>query len=482
MDQKKLISYQQKYFEILNEFFVEVTGKEARDFSDLDSFEKNISQMGEMYRNNVQRAERSLQAFSVLEDKLKSLYSAHGSDVFKIVQQLDCCKLNLGGSTRFLKTQLNATRKSLLFSDTVLIPDPILPFLERERPEERFSHLAPLQMAFFVLHLSNLISDDFDFLPFFIFPSFEKTLEENDKYTQEQSMKLMADVFNYYVDSGIQSLPDVIEFGDRYPDRFLQQVESSRLFVSPGQSAGESIASAIENYKSEMRHWRSNAWCEQHLTMTDSRIVCNAVFERILPQYHLLENSDELKSNPLLCIDAQAHYYKLICTMKKENIALNITNDISTNAIVNSLTSNRLDFLANINDSQIVELRKTNENVAFRRDLRELVNSLPTTRMDDIGYVASEVCSHVELLISKHNGQIKAINDKYQAKHKQTALIGIGSLAVTMMPVLAPFLSGLGFVATAGKYTADKLEQRNELRQASHSMMGVMSLAKKSSK
>lgn len=482
MEQNKLISYQQKYFEIVNEFFVEVTGKEARDFSDLDSFEQNISQMGEMYRYNVHRAERSMLAFSVLEDKLKSLYSAHGPDVFKIVKQLDCCKLNLGGSTRFLKTQLNATRKSLLFSDTVLIPDPILPFIERERSEERFHHIAPLQMAFFILHLSDLIGSEFDFLPFFIFPSFEKTLEENDQYTQEQSMQLMSDVFNYYVDPGIQSLPDIIEFSDRHPELFLQQIESSRLFVSPGKSAGESIGTAIENYKKEMRHWRSDSWCEQYLSMSDSRVVCNAVFERILPQYHLLENSDELKSNPLLCIDAQAHYYQLISSIKNENIASNITNDISTNAIIRSLTSSRLDFLANVNDKQIVELRKTNENVAFRRDLRDLVNSLPTARIDDLGYVASEVCSHIELLISKHNGQIKAINDKYQAKHKQTALIGAGSLAVTMIPVLAPFLSGLGFVATAGKYSSDKLDQRNELQQASHSMMGVMALAKKSSK
>jgi hypothetical protein len=36
-----------------------------------------------------------------------------------------------------------------------------------------------------------------------------------------------------------------------------------------------------------------------------------------------------------------------------------------------------------------------------------------------------------------------------------------------------------GLVATEGKYASDKLEERAEGKQNSHSMMGVISLAKK---
>lgn len=92
-----------------------------------------------------------------------------GAKAFSAAKSLDACKLNLGGSSRFLQTQLNATRKSLLYSDTVLIPDPIMPWLEKNRDEERFSHIIPLQMAFFLLHLSDLKGNEFDMPPFLYF-------------------------------------------------------------------------------------------------------------------------------------------------------------------------------------------------------------------------------------------------------------------------------------------------------------------------
>ncbi|WP_254413680.1 hypothetical protein [Vibrio furnissii] len=472
-----LLSYQTSYFEIIREFFVDATGKEARNFSDLDSFKESIAAMAEKYRFNSALAQRSMLAFVRLGDKLNSLYESQGEEVYQLTKEMDACKLNLGGSSRFLKTHLNATRKSILFSDTVLIPDPIMPFLEKSREEERFSHVIPLQMAFFVLHLSDLLSSDFDVLPFFIFPSFEKTKEENDPYTQDQSMQMISDVFNYYIDEGIQTLPDIIEYSEKHEEQFLLKVEKSKLFVSPGKSAGEKIADAIENYKLEMRHWRSEDWCQNHLSLGDTKIVCTAIFERLLPQFHLLEHSDNMRSNPLLCIDAQAHYYQIVSKMKNDRF--NLPNlDYSTDAAIKAMTSERLSYLANITDTQIVELRKTNENVAFRRELRDAVNSLPTSRLGDLGYVASEVCAHIDAMVSKHAKEVKAINDKYNAKHKYTALLGAGTLAVSMVPALAPFLSGVGFVATAGKYVSDKLEQQNELKQASKSMMGVIALAK----
>jgi len=62
----------------------------------------------------------------------------------------------------------------------------------------------------------------------------------------------------------------------------------------------------------------------------------------------------------------------------------------------------RLDFLANINNEQLIFLRKTKENVEFRRKLREFINNLPETEIDDISYVASEICSQIESLIAQH--------------------------------------------------------------------------------
>ncbi len=98
-------------------------------------------------RGKKQRKYSAQTAYEKLESSLMNLYSTEGEKVFRAAKILDACKLNLGGSSRFLETHLNATRKSLLFSDTVLIPDPIMPWIEERRDEEQFKHVIPLQMA-----------------------------------------------------------------------------------------------------------------------------------------------------------------------------------------------------------------------------------------------------------------------------------------------------------------------------------------------
>jgi len=476
-----LIIYQDRYFAILTEFFISVTGCLPRDFSSLENFSESIQRMASTLKESPTKLGKSILAFSTLEKDLKKLYSEEGGKAFSAAKKLDGCKLNLGGSSRFLQTQLNATRKSLLYSDTVLIPDPVMPWLEKQRDEERFNHIIPLQMTFFILHLSDLKGNEFDLPPFFVFPSFEKSLEEHDQQTQDNSIQLITDVFSHYVDSGITHPQNIMEFATKNPNEYFQKIEASRLFVSPGSDPGESVKEALENYKAEMRQWRSEDWCNDLFSKGDVSVVTNAIFERIMPNYHLLENADELRSHPFLCVNAQAHYYQLIANMKNTIVVDAASFDPSTSAILRSLTSKRLDYLANINDSQLVALRKTDENVEFRRELRELVNSLPNTKLEDLGYVASEVCSHIERAISKHEKQVSVLNGKYQAKHKYTALIAGSTLGVTMLPVLAPFLGALlplGLASATGKYVSDKLDEKAEVKSFSHSMMGVISLAK----
>jgi hypothetical protein len=50
-----------------------------------------------------------------------------------------------------------------------------------------------------------------------------------------------------------------------------------------------------------------------------------------------------------------------------------------------------------------------------------------------------------------------------------------------MFPILAPFLGALlplGATVATGKYVSDKLDEKAEVAQFSHSMMGVISRAK----
>lgn len=471
MDINQLYKYQSDYLDILNEFFIGVVGKCSSSFNSFDEVHNEL-------KNNLDKSDNVMQCFSDMVQGLCALYSSRGQDAFKFAKELNACKLVLGGGSRFYGTQLNATKRALLFADTVLIPDPILPFLERERVEEKFQYILILKAAFFVLQMKDLNSSAFDMLPFFIFPSWEKSLEDHDQHTQSQANQLVVDVFNHYVDSGIKSADEIYDFAVKNERTFLEQVEKNCLFVAPGRKAGDSVRIAMEYYKTEMLRMRSKEWCDEYLHMPEVAILINAICERIFPQYHLLENADELKSNPLLCVDSQAHYYQLVSSMKNSFISEYAKFDTQTTGILSALNDARLDFLSNIPYEQMIQIRTSNENVEFRKQLRELVNSLPTTKIDDLAYVSSEVCAYVEASISRHRKEIELIKSKYKTKHTQTAVIGTASLAVALYPVLAPFITGLSLTATSSKYVYDKFEERNELKQASHSLMGVISLAK----
>jgi hypothetical protein len=473
--------YQKEYFDILMEFFVGVTGKIPTEFCQMDRFPEAIREMGERYKGNATKFQNSYNYYAKLEEKLKNLYAKESIDCFKSAKKINFCKVNLGGSSRFYETQLNATRKSILFSDIVLIPDPVMPWLESERRHEQFKLVHILQAAYFILHLKDMLSDEFDLPPFLVFPSWEKSLEENDDVTITSTNQLIADTFSYYVDPSIKTIEDVLSFAKLNEKEFLGKIETSNLFISPGGEIGEPLSQAIQNYKHEVEKWRSKEFIDFINSSPDSIVVLNGIMERIQPQFHILENSYEMKSNPLLCVEAQAHYFRLVCNMINQRVSNLDHIDKKTLSILSALMNRRLDFLANINDEQLIFLRKTNENIEFRRKLREFVNSLPETEINDIGYVASEICSQVESLITQHEKEIDSLNKKYGAKHRYTAFIAGGGLAVTMMPALAPFLgAALPLALTAGgKYVANKLEEVQERKTLSGSMMGIFALAKK---
>jgi hypothetical protein len=463
------------------EFFIGATGKLPKDFCKMDRFPEAVREMGKKYRGKESKLQSSYNSYIKLEEKLKKLYGKESIDCFKSAKNINCCKVNLGGSSRFYETQLNATRKSILFSDIILIPDPVMPWLETKREHEKFKLVQILQAAYFILHLKDMLSDEFDLPPFLVFPSWEKSLEERDNITISATHQLIADIFSYYIEPSIKTIEDVLAFVKSNEKEFLGKVEKSNLFISPGGEIGESIKQAIQTYKKEVQTWRSKEFNEIIDSSPDSVVVLNGIMERIQPQYHILENSYELKSNPLLCVDAQAHYFRLIGRMTNQRVSNLDQSDKKTLSIISALMNRRLDFLANINNEQLIFLRKTKENIEFRLKLREFINSLPETKIDDISYVASEICSQIESLIIQHEKQIDSLNRKYRAKHNYTAIIAGGGLAVTMMPALAPFLgAALPMALTAGgKYVANKLEEIQERKILSGSMMGIFALAKK---
>ncbi len=68
----------------------------------------------------------------------------------------------------------------------------------------------------------------------------------------------------------------------------------------------------------DVRLWRKGDHLDLLEQLTDSQLVCNAILERLEPQYHLIENATELKAQPLLSIEQQAYYFKLCASATEE--------------------------------------------------------------------------------------------------------------------------------------------------------------------
>ena len=200
-------------------------------------------------------------------------------------------KLVLGGSSNFGTNQFASTRSALLYADTVLIADPLYPWIEDARQYERFRLVAPLRAAHAILHLRPLIDADLPHCPFFVFPSFEKSLEREDDTTQKGIDQLVADVLAHFVDPGIGSLEDAHAFALTHTDDFIQAVERHSLFVPPSGDIGEPVEQALQRYEHYVKTQRTPEYIQMYEHAPVGSKVFTGILERLTPQFHLFENA-----------------------------------------------------------------------------------------------------------------------------------------------------------------------------------------------
>jgi len=463
---------QRRLFALLQEFFVRATGKEARAFARVEAF-------SEVVRKNAHKiASRCEQALPWAERELRQFYGREGTNAFRLARQQGGLKLVLGGSGRFLAGQLASVSRSLLYADTVLVPDPVMPWLEKPRPEERFRHVLFLKAVHVLLHLKPLVDADLPYPPVLVFPSWEKTLEDKDRQTQEAIRQLTADVFARYVDHGLASLEDVMQFAQGNPDGFLSAVDRHRLFIAPGGPLDEPLGAALHRYEADMETWRSSEWLAEYRSLPPQVRILNGVLERLTPQYHLLENAEELASHPLLSLEQHAHYYRLVSGTNSARLEGLGVLRAETRALVDALGSQRLKWLSAVDTDTLLELRRRNENAAFRKRLQSAVTRLHESQWDDVDRVATEICHELSDAIAEHDRVLKRVSTRYKRVHGQTVTMGVAAAGAALIPSLAPFVGVAAPLALATKYVWDKIGESAEKRAATKSLLGVLAVAR----
>lgn len=257
------------------------------------------------------------------------------------------------------------------------------------------------------------------------------------------------------------------------------------MFVAPEGYPGQRVDEAIKQYRENMNIWRSPDALRVYGGLTDGELVWNGIYERLGPQWHLLENADELNSQPMLCLESHWHYYMLCVQLFEGRLLQGKLLKPETVSTLRALNDTRFEWLGNVPIKALAELRQRNENEEFRNRLRGFTSALHESAIEDIDRVAAEVGRGIAALLSDHKKKVRAIRDKYEQSYAKLAVTGLAgwiTLAATFMPSLAPFLSAIPALGLAGKYALDKTGEMVEKRQASRSLTGILATAHESSR
>jgi len=463
-----VVSVQRELFSIFGEFFAKATGKTPKEFASLREFSETI-------RKNARKiGPRTVRAFEWGIPKLAAFYEQQRTTLFQAARIQGGIKVVLGGGGPFRRTQLNAVRRLLLYADSVLIPDPILTWIETDRQEERFRHVLLLERLFFLLRLRRLVDADFGYPPLIVFPSWERTLALTDIYTRGRIDLLISHVLSVYLGKQFSNVIEIAEYASSHGDKFLAAVESSNLFVAPGGTVGEPIQAAISRYRSEVQQWRAGVHLEDLKRLSDAQLVYNAILERLEPQFHVIENANELKAQPLFAITAQAHYFNL-CASASNNIL--VENEIitpPTRATMKALSQLRFEWLGNAPIAALVEMRQKNENEQFRDKLSKSIASLNSASLEDLDRVASEVGLAIGALLNDHKQEARRIEEEYKNKFAGIAGGAWLTAAVSAIPYLAPLFAAVQPLLLTKQYTETKLSQKREKRELANSLLGIL--------
>lgn len=424
-------------------------------------------------------------------EEVREFYNQHSKSMFTAAAAFGGVKVVIGGQRQFLGSTLSAARISCLYCDTQLIPDPVYPFFAGELHLSAL-HLQLAIVLFYILPLRPLVDAHLSPPPIWVFPSFEEHLERADAMTQSGLAELALKVITPICNAKIESLEELVEFAKHHEQDFLDAISREGLFVPPGGDPAKrwSASEAAIQYLKELQGVRDSKILEQMRAAPQGVVVLMGLLERLRPQYHLLENADELDAQPLLTQEAQWYYFERCAQAQAGHLVREHIMPREALDQIRSMQDDSLGWLSRIPIDGLVELRERMEHTELREKLKRYTNQLGEAKVADLGATLKEVRHGLESLIQQQRNAIRDLQSKYAATMR-TELVGaatggIGSAFITFLPFLAqfphltPVASGITALGTGGiaaiKETQKLLLERQRLTRKT--MLGMLATAR----
>jgi hypothetical protein len=474
------IALQRRYFALIEDIFNAITGQSpqvviADGVTAVDYFRALII---DRVRHHSDAFAREVNDSS---DRLTDFLQENRGALFNAAKSLGGVKLVLGGGSGFGVTQQSAVRKMLLYCDTVLIPDPIARFFERNRLDQAI-HLQIALDAYQLFQLRPLILAELPSPPVFIFPSLERALEDDDAVTRSGIEHLLAAVVNANCGLSLATFDEIFEYAKSHEREFLAGAASGHLLIAPGgdvASAGDP-EKTIQEYLKGLEGRRDPKYLDSLRKAPTGLVGALLLSERLARQFHLLDNSRAFAAQPMLTVAAQWHYYEMAARAEVEELVREKIMSPGAFTTLRAIQDPNLKWLGDIPSEVIAELLRRGENREFRRRLKQFTEQLHSVSSQDLEATTKEVMFGVNALIAEHQKEILDIQDRYAPKYKNILLTGIVS-AASFLPALAPILTPVVPVVVAGStaasYMRDKWQERAEKQKARTSLLGVLAAA-----
>ncbi|MBW1938615.1 MAG: hypothetical protein JRI67_07610 [Deltaproteobacteria bacterium] len=462
-----------EYFQMLEDFFLDVTGTSVNKFVVNETF-------GERVRRDAEKiAKKSYSAYQNYIPKIGKFHGDNSPTLLGASKAIGGIKCVLGGSSRFPEVAFDGLRKFALYADTIFVPDPILPWIEASRDEEKFAHVHLLEQMYNLLKLKPLIDAELPCPAIIVFPSWEKSLEASDIETQDGISEIILTFFSFYLDASFSDESEIVEYiSGPGKNEFRNAVDKHNLFWPPEANAPLPFVQALANYKEQLKIWRSAAWLKQFNTLPSELMVFNGILERLSPQFHINDNAQTLKAQPLFWLPQHFHYFQLLSQGNNTKLQQTGLLKAETFVALQSLLSPNLAWLGNIPINELARLREENCNEEFRKRLASYIDELSVEKIDEIDKASLEVARGVSALLVEHEKKARQIAGQYEKKHVATLGMSILTIGAVLCPWLAPYLGASISVAPIAKYSVDVINRAMDYKRLARSFTGILSYAK----
>ena len=379
---------------------------------------------------------------------------------------------NLENTKRFL-------RRIALYSDTILLDDPILTELitlkNRQKTQTNTSDLS-LTLSFFIiskvsenmLKIRNLFFSDEEIPICFLTPSQmwtlndEKLHDKADNLVKENALALASDVIGKNF-SSIGSLT-----------KYLKMTSDLNTFIlglkNPQMLTDKNGLQLSSEYVKKAQIFIENRWSYKP-AMSD--ILIQYFHSRLVnPIFNLMANA---KFSNNLATDSKGAHETFLWMLKKDNL-LFLNNDKKKSfskqtLIVNALNQEKLKFIGDIPIDKIKNIRERGELGDLRKLISDNIEDLGNSNDEDLESVANQVEYNIFQAMKKHQAEIKDLDEKYRTKYKiySASLITLGSLGIISsiyppIPYIVSLFGGAGLISKTIWEYFEKRDQRKILK------------------